>query len=55
MTSPPSTVTKAAIPAAGPGTRFLPAATAMPKEISKEMPPVVDRPTTAPARPGIVA
>src|ERR1700760_1691387 len=35
-----SYVTKAVIPAAGPGTRFLPATKAMPKE----MLPVVDKP-----------
>jgi UTP--glucose-1-phosphate uridylyltransferase len=40
MTSQPVSVTKAVIPTAGLGTRFLPATKAMPKE----MLPVVDRP-----------
>jgi UTP--glucose-1-phosphate uridylyltransferase len=40
MTVPPLTVTKAVIPAAGLGTRFLPATKATPKE----MLPVVDKP-----------
>jgi len=40
MTSPPGSVTKAVIPTAGLGTRFLPATKATPKE----MLPVVDKP-----------
>ena len=40
MTTPPGTVRKAVIPAAGLGTRFLPATKAQPKE----MLPIIDRP-----------
>ena len=40
MSAPTRTVTKAVIPAAGLGTRFLPATKASPKE----MLPVVDKP-----------